>query len=124
MHRRVQSPDASLGGSYRVGWRPAEYQGGVDVGNQVMGIVAPHCTVVLEILRGPVSSARSPMCDPVLALLRSSVPLLARSVRSGFELAVDLAHISKEPFDCGQKSNGIDLSDLELSNIPIVEQWC
>ena len=97
------------------GGASAESQGGVVVGNRVMGIVAPHCTIVLEILRDPISFARSRMSGPMLVLLRGSMPLLPRSARSGFVLAADVAHISRESFDCGLKANAIDLSNLPRS---------
>lgn len=97
------------------GGASAESQGGVVVGNRVMGIVAPHCTIVLEILRDPISFARSRMSGPMLVLLRGSMPLLPRSARSGFVLAADVAHISRESFDCGQKANAVDLSNLTRS---------
>ena len=93
------------------GGASAETQGGVAVGNRVMGIVAPHCTIVLEILRDPISFARSRMSGPILVLLRGSMPLLPRSARSGFVLAADVAHISRVPFDC-LKANSMDLSKL------------
>ena len=104
------------------GGASAETQGGVPVGNRVMGIVAPHCTIILEILRDPISFARSRMSGPLLVLLRGSMPLLPRSARSGFVLAADVAHISRVPFDCLKaksiiRSNLPDyLAGLELSN--------
>ena len=97
------------------GGASAESQGGVVVGNRVMGIVAPHCTIVLEILRDPISFARSRMSGPLLVLLRGSMPLLPRSSRSGFVLAADVAHLSRESYDCGLKPNAVDLSDLTRS---------
>ena len=90
----------------------ADSQGGIAVGDRVMGILAPHCTIVLEILRDPISFARSRMSGPMLVLLRGSMPLLPRSARSGFVLAADVAHISRVPFDCGLKANAIDVSEL------------
>ena len=96
------------------GGASVETQGGVAVGNRVMGIVAPHCTIVLEILRDPISFARSRMSGPILVLLRGSMPLLPRSVRSGFVLAADVAHISRVLFDC-PKARSIDLSKLPES---------
>ena len=80
-----------------------------------MGIVAPHCTIVLEIIRDPISFARSRMSGPMLVLLCGSMPLLPRSARSGFVLAADVAHKSRIPFDCSLKANAIDLSDLRGS---------
>ena len=97
------------------GGASAETQGGVAVGSRVMGIVAPHCTIVLEILRDPISFARSRMSGPILVLLRGSMPLLPRSARSGFVLAADVAHNSRKPFDCSLKANAIDLFDLRGS---------
>ena len=97
------------------GGASVETQGGVAIGNRVMGIVAPHCTIVLEILRAPISFARSRMSGPMLVLLRGSMPLLPRSARSGFVLAADVAHILRAPFNCGLKTNAIDSSDLRGS---------
>lgn len=97
------------------GGASADSQGGIAVGNWVMGIVAPHCTIVLEILRDPISFARSRMSGPMLVLLRGSMPLLPRSARSGFVLAADVAHNSRKPFDCSLKANAIDLFDLRGS---------
>ena len=97
------------------GGASAESQGGAVVGNRVMGIVAPHCTIVLEILRDPISFARSRMSGPMLVLLRGSMPILPRSARSGFVLAADVAHLRREPFDCSLKAKAIDLSDLPRS---------
>ncbi|KAK0507671.1 hypothetical protein JMJ35_009560 [Cladonia borealis] len=97
------------------GGASAESQGGVVVGDRVMGIVAPHCTIILEILRDPISFARSRMSGPMLVLLRGSMPLLPRSARSGFVLAADVAHIPRAPFDCGQASKAMDLSNLPRS---------
>ena len=91
------------------GGASADSQGGVAVGNRVMGVVAPHCTIVLEILRDPISFARSRISGPMLVLLRGSMPLLPRSARSGFVLAADVAHVPRVPFDC-LKANSIDLS--------------
>ena len=99
------------------GGASADSQGGVVVGNRVMGIVAPHCTIVLEILRDPISFARSRMSGPMLVLLRGSMPLLPRSTRSGFVLATDVAHLSRETLDCRANANVIDLSDLPRSNL-------
>ena len=96
------------------GGASVETQGGVAVGNRVMGIVAPHCTIVLEILRDPISFARSRMSGPILVLLRGSMPLLPRSVRSGFVLAADVAHILRVPFDC-LKASSINPSKLPES---------
>ena len=97
------------------GGASAETQGGVAVGNRVMGIVAPHCTIVLEILRDPISFAHSRMSGPLLVLLRGSMPILPRSARSGFVLAADVAHKSRAPFDCGIKANAVDLMDWPRS---------
>ena len=97
------------------GGASSDSQGGVVVGNRVMGIVAPHCTIALEILRDPISFARSRMSGPILVLLRGSMPVLPRSARSGFVLAADVTHIPREPFDCGLKANAIDLSNLPRS---------
>ncbi len=97
------------------GGASAESQGGVVVGNRVMGIVAPHCTIVLEILRDPISFARSRMSGSMLVLLRGSMPLLPRSARSGFVLAADVAHLPREPFDCSLKAKAVDLSNLPRS---------
>ena len=94
------------------GGASADTQGGLAVGNRVMGIVAPHCTIVLEILRDPISFARSSMSGPMLVLLRGSVSLSPRSARSGFVLAADVAHKSRIPFDCSLKASALDFADL------------
>ena len=106
-HQRLLWAAATLWGG-----ASAESRGGLVVGNRVMGIVAPHCTIVLEILRDPIKFARSRMFGPMLVLLRGSMPLLPRSARSGYVLADDVAHLSRVSFDCGQNENAIDLSDL------------
>lgn len=93
------------------GGASVETQGGVVIGNRVMGVVAPHCTIILEILRDPISFARSRMSGPLLVLLRGSMPLLPRSTRSGFVMAADVAHISRVPFNC-MNANLVSKSDL------------
>lgn len=92
------------------GGASADSQAGVAIGARVMGIVAPHCTIVLEMLRDPISFARSRMSGPMLVLLRGSMPLLPRSARSGFVMAADVAHISRVQIDC-LEANPVGLSD-------------
>ena len=77
-----------------------------------MGVVPPHCTIILEILRDQVKFARSRMSGPMLVLSGGSMPLLSRRARSGFVLAANIAHLSRESFDCSPNANAIDLSDL------------
>ena len=78
----------------------------------MMGVVPPHCTIILEILRDQVKFARSRMSGPMLVLSGGSIPLLPRRARSGFVLAADIAHISRKSFDCSPNANAIDLSNL------------
>ena len=104
-HQKILWAAATLWGG-----ASADSQGGVAVGDRVMGIVAPHCTIVLEILRDPISFARSRMSGPMLVLLRGSMPLIPRGARSGFVLAADVAHISRARIDCGE-ADSVGLSD-------------
>ena len=61
-----------------------ESQGRAVVDGAVMGIVAPHCTVIMDILRDPESFASNLAQVPQLMVCRGSVPMLPRSQHTGF----------------------------------------
>ena len=86
------------------GGASSESQGGVVIDRRMIGIVAPHCTMILDILRDPIEFARPPMCGRLLTMCRGSMPLLARNPRSGFMMAADLGHRSRSLLDCGRNA--------------------
>ena len=59
-------------------------QGHAVVDGSIVGIVAPHCTVIMDILRDPEQFAKSPTQVPLLMVCRGSVPMLPRSRHTGF----------------------------------------
>lgn len=54
--------------------------------DSVQGIVAPHCIVILEIIRNPLRFVRDGVRGKVMTMCRGSVPLLPRDPNSGFVL--------------------------------------
>ena len=86
------------------GGASSESQGGVVMDRWVIGIVAPHCTMILNILKVPIEFARPPTFGRLLTMFRGSVPLLARNPRSGFMMAADLGHRSRSLLDCRQNA--------------------
>ena len=61
-------------------------QGYVLVNDSVQGIVAPHCVVILDIIRNPLQFVRDGMKRKLMTMCRGSVPLLPRDPNSGFVL--------------------------------------
>lgn len=61
-------------------------QGCVLVNDSVQGIVAPHCVVILDIIRNPLQFVRDGMKSKLMTMCRGSVPLLPRDPNSGFVL--------------------------------------
>ena len=72
------------GASTLWGGATQESQGHAAVKGTVVGIVAPHCTVIMDILRDPEQFARSPTEAHMLMVCRGSVPMLPRSRHTGF----------------------------------------
>lgn len=61
-------------------------QGFVVPNESVQGIVAPHCIVILEIIRSPLQFVRDGIRGKLMTMCRGSVPLLPRDPNSGFVL--------------------------------------
>ena len=95
------------------GGASSESQGGVVIDRRMIGIVAPHCTMILDILRDPIEFARPPMFGRLLTMCRGSMPLLARNPRSGFMMAADLGHRSRSLLDC--RRNALSCTSLPES---------
>lgn len=74
-------------------WGGASYESqGLNVpGDQILGIVAPHCTVVLELIRDPINFARDGLRGKLISVCRGSVPMLPRDPASGFVQSSDLS---------------------------------
>jgi hypothetical protein len=75
-------------------WGGASYesQGHNEVRDRVIGVVAPHCTVLLEFIVNPTALAANGIKRKILSIHTGSVPLLCREPSSGFVIAaVDIA---------------------------------
>ena len=74
-------------------------QGHSSINDSVQGIVAPHCVLLLDIIRNPFHLARKGIQAKFLTMCRGSVPLLARDPKSGFVLAPDTKYTESERQD-------------------------
>ncbi|KAH6680199.1 hypothetical protein B0J14DRAFT_578063 [Halenospora varia] len=59
-------------------------QGSTTVVDSVVGIVAPQCTVILDLIRDPLVFAQKGLGTKLIALCRGSVPMLPRDPHTGF----------------------------------------
>ena len=64
-------------------------QGNASINDSVQGVVAPHCVIILDVIRNPLQFVRKGMSGKLLTMCRGSVPLLARDPNNGFVLAPD-----------------------------------
>ena len=87
-------------------------QGFRRVNEQVIGVVAPQCTVVLDFICNPFTFIREGLHKPIMSIHFGSVPLLPREPQSGFVTAtkdslrarggcasIDCLHTSHNPED-------------------------
>ena len=68
----------------------------LDIG--LVGIVAPHCVILLDLIRDPLRFARDGMQGKLLTMCRVSVPMLPRDPQSGLMYGADVRsrqHISE-----------------------------
>ena len=74
-------------------WGGVSYrsQGYSRVHDRVLGIVAPHCTVVLQLVREPLLFAKYRLQGKMLSIHRGSVPILPRDPKSGYVHASQIA---------------------------------
>ncbi|KAI9704557.1 MAG: hypothetical protein M1820_005470 [Bogoriella megaspora] len=59
-------------------------QGHAVINKTAVGVVAPHCTVIMDVIRDPELFAMYSMQVPLLMVCRGSVPMLPRSRHTGF----------------------------------------
>ncbi|CAF9911828.1 MAG: hypothetical protein HETSPECPRED_000458 [Heterodermia speciosa] len=74
-------------------------QGHASINDSVQGVVAPHCVVLLDVIRNPLLFVRKGMSGKLLTMCRGSVPLLARDPNNGFVLAPDTKYTEPERQD-------------------------
>ena len=95
-------------------WAASTLWGGASIASQghssihdgVQGIVAPHCVLLLDIIRNPFQLARKGIRAKLLTMCRGSVPLLARDPRSGFVLGPDTKYTEPERQDLEIQNTG------------------
>jgi len=61
--------------------------GNKPIGEDVLGIVAPQCTIILDFIRDPLALARHGLNAPFLSIYRGAVPLLGQDPTSGLVMA-------------------------------------
>ena len=88
-------------------------QGHFSVNDSVQGIVAPHCVVILDIIRNPLQFARDGMRGRLMTMCRGSVPLLPRDPNSGFVLGPNTKDTEGER----QEVNVNDLADSDTGRL-------
>lgn len=71
-------------------------QGYTMVDDNVMGIKAPECTVILDMLRDPLSFVQSGLSNKLFRICYGAVPMLPRDPKSGF-LKSDPPMAGREP---------------------------
>ena len=81
-----------------------ETQGRMKVDPAVLGIIAPHCTVILDIIRDPIGFARRGFPGPLLSMCRGSMPMIARDPQTGFITAADVRYKARNPLQCDEES--------------------
>ncbi|KAF2266856.1 hypothetical protein CC78DRAFT_531297 [Lojkania enalia] len=64
--------------------------GHVMVDQRVIGMVSPHCTIILDILRDPKGFAKRGCQGHLIFMCHGSVPLLPRHAKTGFITAADV----------------------------------
>ena len=82
-----------------------ESQGNSSVTDRVLGVVAPQCTVVLELIREPLRFAQQGSQGSLLSIHRGSVPVLPRDPNTGYVHGSHLARrIQSVGLDCKAKT--------------------
>jgi len=95
-----------------------ESQGYCVVNDRVLGIVAPHCTIILEVIRDPLGFATEGLRGKLLSVHKGSVPMLPRDPRNGFVQAADLdGRNQRSAVQCDWR--GLP----EPSRKPVVPEW-
>lgn len=89
-------------------------QGHSSIHDSVQGIVAPHCVLLLDVIRNPFQLARKGIRAKLLTMCRGSVPLLARDPRSGFVLAPDAKYTEAERQDLEIEKIGVENQNTEM----------
>lgn len=86
------------------GGASSESQGNSSVTDRVLGVVAPQCTVVLELIREPLRFAQQGFQGSFLSIHRGSVPVLPRDPNTGYVHGSHLAaRIRPVGLDCKAK---------------------
>ncbi len=76
--------------------------------DRILGVVAPQCTIVLELIREPLLFATQGLRGSLLSIHRGSVPILPRHPKTGYVHASQLAQRVKScEIDCKVEGSGL-----------------
>ena len=76
--------------------------------DRILGVVAPQCTIVLELIREPLLFATQGLRGNLLSIHRGSVPILPRHPQTGYVHASQLARRVKScEIDCKVEGSGL-----------------
>ncbi|KAI1445386.1 hypothetical protein F5Y02DRAFT_417914 [Annulohypoxylon stygium] len=82
-----------------------ESHGSTSVTDDVIGIVAPHCVVMMDVLRDPLAFVQKGLEGKLLSVWRGAVPMIPREPRTNFVLSwVGAKHPVLEDQDLQPKS--------------------
>ncbi|RYP70594.1 hypothetical protein DL769_004916 [Monosporascus sp. CRB-8-3] len=97
-----------------------ESHGHAVVDQRVIGMVSPHCTIILDIIHDPKGFAKRGCQGHLMFMCHGSVPLLPRNAKTGFITAADVNPRTRLSLDCNDESIGDgSLSEVLSSQEPI-----
>ena len=82
--------------------------------DRVLGIVAPHRTVLLDIVRDPLGLAEFGLSEGIIALYRGSLPMLPHEQASGYVVAARSLTLERSPMQCDDTEPNLRNPSFEL----------
>ena len=94
-------------------------QGHTPVTDGLLGVVAPHCNIVLDVIRDPLHFVQKGIDSNLLYMCRGSLPTIARSPVSGFITADKERHLHRANVQKSDVNNIVRESDAPNGDITI-----